>query len=335
MAFSMDSKTKKKLTNLQIQKICEYHFQNHPRQVEEIISGFYASIYKITLPELVIVLKIYPSDDMEILTYEKNIIQRELLVYSLMKQKKIPIPNVLAVNLDKNIIDSDYYITEFLEGDSLFHLESQGNSYPHLKRQIMIYLAQMHAILMDHFGYDNLPYYPNKMSESFLLMLQNVLDDGIRKNAIFPTDMMNIVEILPTLIDYLDDCKQPVLLHFDLWSGNVFVNKGKIVAIMDTERSFNGDPIADFSCMFINPFDDSNEDLIAVYNENAIQPIQKTKSTMVRYALYRFYLFCLMFVEGYYRGIDGSFNDQQNWCKEEFKHIWKELTVDVPSFPSK
>jgi aminoglycoside phosphotransferase (APT) family kinase protein len=68
------------------------------------------------------------------------------------------------------------------------------------------------------------------------------------------TDFMAIVEIVQTHPLFLDEIRQPCLLHGDLWTFNVLVKRGEggptITGILDADRAWWGDPMADWT-MFI------------------------------------------------------------------------------------
>ncbi|MDF2711758.1 MAG: phosphotransferase, partial [Nonomuraea muscovyensis] len=95
-----------------------------------------------------------------------------------------------------------------------------------------------------------------------------------------------------------DEVTTPHLVHFDVWAGNVFLDltgPPRIQAIIDHERAFWGDPLADFVTPTI--FAELREDdpLLAGYRE--VTPLELTPAARVRLDLYRAYLYLILLVE--------------------------------------
>nr|BFE77826.1 hypothetical protein GCM10020093_004270 [Planobispora longispora] len=95
----------------------------------------------------------------------------------------------------------------------------------------------------------------------------------------------------------------PSLVHFDVWPGNVFLtpeslNGGppRIQAIIDHERAFWGDPLADFVTPTIFETLEEGDAIVAGYRE-AGGTVPFDDGARVRIALYRSYLSLILLVE--------------------------------------
>lgn len=101
---------------------------------------------------------------------------------------------------------------------------------------------------------------------------------------------------------YLDDIKEASLVDYDLWSGNVFVKqqgeKYVLTGIVDFERAFWGDPLADFegSVMLLNHIFEE-VDVWNVYKEKSNFKREFTKEDQIRSTFYRLYIFTIMAAE--------------------------------------
>ncbi len=326
----MNSKTKRQLTAIDLERICLHHFKNKPNKIYEIISGFYATIYKLDIQDKSYVLKIAPPQDVEVLTYERDIMQREVKVYGIMAENGIPTPKVLVTDYTKKIINRDYYIMEYLKGDTIINLKDEIDDITKIRKQVMSFLAKIHKIKMEHFGYDNLEVYKDTMSDTYLDMIENIIKDAKRKEVVFPDYINRLFQLIPKFVSVLDECKTPRLLHFDLWDGNIFLHENEVIAMIDTERSFNGDPIAEFAAMFMNPCAEENRELMEYYNQQAEVPIPLDEKTELKFNIYTMYLFLLMYVEHFYRDIDGGHQDHLSWCEFALKEILKKLEQYQP-----
>ena len=80
----MQSKTKTLLNEMQIKTIVREAFSEKILSFEEVNAVYYNAIYRISLQDRNVYLKIAPRDDVEILTYEKEhhalILSRDLTI---------------------------------------------------------------------------------------------------------------------------------------------------------------------------------------------------------------------------------------------------------------
>jgi fructosamine-3-kinase len=107
----------------------------------------------------------------------------------------------------------------------------------------------------------------------------------------------------------LDEVITPVLVHFDLWDGNILVDLDgeapRIGGLIDAERAFWGDPLADFVSLALLGDIRQDEAFLAGYRD-AGGPARFDASSRVRLALYRSYLYLIMLVEATPRGYGAS-----------------------------
>lgn len=315
----MQSKTKVKLNENQIQAISEKAFHEKCIKHEEVMNGFYNAIYRLYLSDRNVYLKIAPGDDIDILTYEKNIMTRECKIYEICERLGIPVPHILFHDSSKDIISAEYYIMSEISGLTLFELKDEILDKSSYYIELMEYVARLHNQKALTFGYDSQDIHFDSYGETIMHMFNNVIKDAKKKDIVFPEHITALLNKLPEYTDLLSKLKTPSILHYDLWDGNIMVHEGKITGIIDAERSFNGHPIADFVCMSFNIFDDEFEYLIPIYNQYSDYKIKKDKETKILYYIHKVYLFFIMYVECSYRDIEGSFDWQRNWANDELR----------------
>jgi thiamine kinase-like enzyme len=101
---------------------------------------------------------------------------------------------------------------------------------------------------------------------------------------------------------YLEDIKEPALVDFDLWPGNIFVKEvsGEYVieGIIDFERAYWGDPMADFppALMILKNLRQEPE-FWNTYCEKANLNHELTKEDDIRQKLYSLYIWTIMTLE--------------------------------------
>ncbi len=115
------------------------------------------------------------------------------------------------------------------------------------------------------------------------------------------------------------EVQKPVLNHFDVWDGNVFVMQDgencSVEAIIDCERAFYEDPLCDFVSS-VNLFGDirTEKDFLAGYygtDRGATEAVSFSHSQLFRLFAYKLYLYLIMLVETAYR-------DSGSWLYKRF-----------------
>jgi aminoglycoside phosphotransferase (APT) family kinase protein len=305
------------------------HFGGQARidRYAELTDGMYNAAYLIELADgQQLVLKVAPSDRVKVLRYEKNIMQAEVEVLRLMRARtEIPVPQVIAYDTSRGLIDNDYYLMTFVPGVGLHKLRqhlSVENQHA-IDFRTGEYLRQMNAITGSCFGYFAQPeFHFSTWREAFCGMVDHVLQDGRDAGVELPIPYDALYAQLPAFYAVLEQVTQPVLVHWDLWDGNIFVDPEtkKITGILDFERALWGDPLMEvnFGAFGLNPalIEGYGLDLLAM-------PAAKTRRT-----LYNIYLWLIMIIECTYRQYETK--DQENWARTKLVEEVTKLTGVLP-----
>jgi fructosamine-3-kinase len=131
-------------------------------------------------------------------------------------------------------------------------------------------------------------------------MANAVLGDALRNEVTLPQPPSEINDLLRANAAVLDDVSRPALVHFDLWSGNILVDSVghslRIGGLIDAERAFWGDPVADFVSLALFGDLTRDEPFLAGYCD-AGGHVTFNAATRLRLSLYRTYLYLIMLVE--------------------------------------
>ena len=116
--------------------------------------------------------------------------------------------------------------------------------------------------------------------------LMNIILD-LEKVQLDTTDVRNLLDIAQANARLLDEITQPHLLHGDLWTVNILVRRDeegpRIVAVLDSDRTSWGDPMADWT-MFLLHRDAGTE--VDAFWETYGQP-EKSLGTQSRMLIYQ------------------------------------------------
>lgn len=124
-------------------------------------------------------------------------------------------------------------------------------------------------------------------------------------------------EILALLTEYraiFDVVKQPVLVHWDMWEGNIFIKDKQIVGIIDWERAMWGEAFMDDRFRRHT----RNMDFLEGYGQTVF-----STDEVCRIYWYDVLLYLTMMTEGAYRGYEDD--GQYQWVKPLFQASWNEL----------
>ncbi|MDT0343302.1 phosphotransferase family protein [Streptomyces litchfieldiae] len=153
---------------------------------------------------------------------------------------------------------------------------------------------------------------------AFTAMMDALLADADRFAVHLPVPAARLRELTGAATPALAEVTVPVLVHFDLWDGNVLLHEGRVSALIDGERMFWGDPLAELTSLNLLGMPDDDPALLAGYGTTTFDDAAHT-----RMALYRCYLNLIMLIEATPRGYG---QDRHAWLDE---HVAPALLADV------
>lgn len=331
----MKSKTKNLLTEDEIKYLVKVNFGSSCEVggIEELKGGMFNSIYLIhRLHEKdSIVLKVGVIPGTTLLTYEQDVMPTEVECYRMIREKTtVPVPSVLACDFSKEHIKSNYFFMSTLTGVTLQKAKKKmtKENLNKIQAELAGYLAQLHEIKGPYFGYfseDTKKQYPT-WRKAFFRMFQQILEDAREHQVRIPYG--KIEAALRNNAGYLDELLTPALVEYDCHEGNVFVKKCGdeyvIEGILDFERAFWGDPIADFPTAFVFTDDIRKEKAFLEGYLKAAGKDAYTEADAVRYQFYRLYITVIMAAETFRYDFPYS-RIQGMWAKYQIRKCLKAL----------
>ncbi|WP_381797511.1 phosphotransferase family protein [Streptomyces niveus] len=267
---------------------------------EALGGGTYNFLYRVRLDDGGrVILKLPPDAGTPRLTYEGELLVNEAEFYRSVVG--VPVPEVVHLALD-------WVLMTECPGEPWSGLANGLGDAEHerLRRELGSYVAQLHAVTGTRFGYPSgaVPT-ADTWREAFMAMLEAVLADAERFGVKLPVSGERVRELVRGAVPALDEVTVPALVHFDLWQGNILLTgeagERRIGGVIDGERMFWGDPLAEF--VSLNLFGEPEDDpaLLAGYRAGG-GAADFDRSARLRMALYRCYLYLILLVEGVPRG---------------------------------
>ncbi len=282
-------------------------------RVEELTGGEFNLAYMIHTGTQDYIMKIAPDEGTTMLTYENGIMATELWAYEqIRKHTAIKIPEIIYSSHE--VIGNHWFIMSRLPGKLLCDVKPAGERMYHWQYQFGQALAQLHNIKNDTYGYRQMRQHVT-WKDAYYDMVFTLIEDADRQGNQLP-DLARILRFIRRWEGALDAVSCPRLVHFDLFSNNVFIDEhGDFAGFIDTERSFFGDYYADFFAIdYLGRLED-NKGLVDGYNATAEEQIEFTADARARLALSRLLLGMIMFTEGTTRL---ALADPQHWKR---KHL--------------
>jgi aminoglycoside phosphotransferase (APT) family kinase protein len=242
----------------------------------------YNSVYRVTAPEGDFVLKISPADQPG-LTYERNLMRTEAM-FCTLGHAVAPVPEVVHTDFSRSLTPGDALLTTCLPGRPLFGRSDVDRSL--IRRRLGPAVAALHEVTGPGFGYPQLGLH-SSWTSAFFAMVDAVRADAERYGVTLPEIPLNAA--------VFDEVKRPALVHFDLWDGNILTDGG-LTGLVDGERAFWGDPVAEFVSLALFSSIEHDTDFLTSYG------FEFTDSARVRLAAYQAYLYSIMLVERVPRG---------------------------------
>lgn len=282
----------------------------------ELGHGWFNVAYRIGLRDgRQVVLKIAPPPGVSVMTYEHNLMATEVAALELVQASTdVPVPAVDHFDQACDLCDAPWFFMPFIDADNFGILAEEGNLTPEqadsLNEQLGAANSELNTIVGPHFGRLSGPGSPS-WREAFGGMIADVLADGERGGLDLGWDYALVRAVIADHLPLLDAVTEPRFVEWDLWNGNTMVRDGRIVAIIDHERAFYGDPLieAGFTALDLPAFGDPSA-FIRGYGRATL-----TEDERRRRRLYTLYLVLIMIIETHYRGHETP--QQYDWARAQ------------------
>jgi aminoglycoside phosphotransferase (APT) family kinase protein len=201
-----------------------------------------------------LVLRISPPDDAGFLFYERRMMAQEPQLHALLRaETSVPVAGILTFDDSRTLVDRDYLLMTRLPGMPLTEAALTKTQVDDVFEQVGTYLAQMHALVADRYGYlgSHRPMQPQPTwPEAFAVMWNKLLDDVVACGGYTPEEADALRRLLDVYRPHFEHRAPASLLHMDVWSQNILVDgAGRVTGLVDLDRALWGDPEIEFAVL--------------------------------------------------------------------------------------
>lgn len=201
-----------------------------------------------------LVLRISPPDDAGFLFYERRMMAQEPQIHRLLRaETTVPVAEILAYDDGQQLVDRDYLLMERLPGRALSEADLPRRQVDGALEQVGAYLAQMHALVADRYGYlgAHQPMVPQPTwVEAFAVMWNKLLDDVVACGGYSQEEAGALRHLFDVYRPHFDRPVPASLLHMDVWSQNILVDDGgRVTGLVDLDRALWGDPEIEYAVL--------------------------------------------------------------------------------------
>ena len=236
-------------------ELCRTALGEKLMSAEKLGGGMFNTTYRVTLSGLGdAVLRLGAVNRHLLMPFEQHLMETEQIVYARCWDLKLPVPEILYLDTSKTRIDRDYMFVRYVPGQAMSTVTLTPDNYAALCADIGSCTARIHTLQAPRFGrvwdvsrgggYD-------RWSNAVLHEIEAWKTVGVPAHVLEDADLRRMEKALVRAIPLLDEIRTPVLVHNDLWMGNVLVlpdERGyRLGLILDGDRALYADPELEFS----------------------------------------------------------------------------------------
>jgi len=182
-------------------------------------------------------------------------VQPQYWVLKLLSDTQVPVPKVYWLETDPNVLGKPFFVMDWIEGEVPIPFNLHRQEYyknPDKRKQmgknLVEVLAKIHQVDWKALGLDRHLRMPEEEKEPARREIER-WENILRDFKIGPEPVL--VEVLLWLKENVPATKRPTLVHGDYRLGNFIWRNNHIVAFLDWEMAWIGDPISDLGWLCI------------------------------------------------------------------------------------
>lgn len=212
-----------------------------PLKVEPISGGQSNPTFFVTSPTHRLVLRKQPEGP---LLPKAHALDREYKIQDALAKTGVPVPQMIALCQDKNVLGTDFYVMHRLHG-KVIHDNALGEADIG-KRRAMYKAAAKTMAALHSVGWQEIGLGDYGRPDNYF---ERQINRWIRQWEGSKTrDIPDLEKVIPWLQQNIPAPTGPSIVHGDFRIGNImFSDDGSVAALLDWELSTIGDPMADLA----------------------------------------------------------------------------------------
>ncbi len=249
----MQSLTKNLQSRAQVEVLARHAFDGvglaaGDAGLREFTDGWFNAVYDVTLADgRNVVLKVAPPPGASVMTYERDLMATEVATMRLVRTNPaIPAPAVLFHDDSCTRCDAPYFFMDKVAGTNLDTLRERLplDRLAGIDRHVGEIVRAINGFEGEWFG---IPGNPELRAptwrEAFEKIVESILEDGARRDVVYPRPATGIRAVLRRHLPTLDAVRTPCLVDWDGWDKNFFVAGDRVSGIVDFERALWAEPL--------------------------------------------------------------------------------------------
>ncbi len=302
-----------------LRALCAAAFpQRAVSSITELTEGMFNAAYRIDFADGASVLKIAAADASGLLSNEVNLMQAEVAAMRIAQEHGLPhVAQVQYADFTRTICSGNYFFMDRLPGRNLNSCRDEltETETSHVMTQVGAFQRQTAGIHGESFGLLGDERRFPTLHGLIRYLFTNVLKDAAAKAIDLGVDADEVLARLDADEAAFADVKTPSLVHWDMWEGNIFVEKGELCGVIDWERAMWGEPFMD------DRFRRHNQPaaFLEGFGQTAFSPAEER-----RLAWYDLFLYLTMITESYYRQYE-DIEGMLSWLRPLVAAAWKDV----------
>ncbi len=291
-----------------------------------LTGGSFGTVWRVDLAgREPVVLKVGPDPAAKLLRYEAGMLEAEAGYLRLVGAgaPAVPGPRLLHEH-------ADWLFMTWVPGIPMPDLPPEVDT-DRVREQSGAAIAALHGVVGEYFGYPGTRPRADNWPDAYAAMVEDLISDAADWGVPLPVPATDLRAAIAAHRDLLASVTTPVLLHFDLWDGNVLATvadgEAQLGGLVDGERYLFGDPMIDFASpwIFRDIFaGDAEHPFVRGYR--SVRPFTVDGDVLRRYAFAQIYLYLVMVVEVPSRALGP---DDERWRREVCGGRIRELVAEL------
>ena len=251
---NMSNSLPAKLTLDQITAMCQRGFGNKAKlkSLQELGGGTFNETYLVELTGGTrAILRAAPSPTTETYWDDVALIRREHHILPFFASIATLMPKIIMTDFTHQVVERDYVFQAAIDGKRWSDIEDEltPDENAGLWHQCGEIVRRIHATTGEWFGY---PYPGVRFTKWGDMVLDRFarIFESMSAYQCDVTAFKTVSDIACAHVSLFDEIQPSHLLHGDLWTFNLLVTHGNgqptITGVLDTERAWWGDPMADW-----------------------------------------------------------------------------------------